>query len=260
MKPNSHNRGKRLKPPLVDISAEVDRLRRHHVILGIVFVLVLLPVPNAKAQYDTRLYHNETLRSQRIMSTLNKYYYANLTAGSWTVVVQMDGLWGLNFAVTVRDRDTSAVLAEAAGSSISLPFTLDEDTLVNILVEQVGGISGYFNIGVYNGFDAIVASYGIWLIIIPAAVIGLIVVVGYRGRSRVRATDEDGMQVEAPDFVIPQRYRQQAETSDIRTVRLPAKCPSCGASLSQEDIDWTGPLEAKCNYCGSVVRARLEQL
>ncbi len=59
---------------------------------------------------------------------------------------------------------------------------------------------------------------------------------------------------------VPVSAEQERTDSDIRTVRLPTKCPSCGAALSPEDIDWVGPLEAKCNYCGGVVRARLESL
>ncbi len=67
--------------------------------------------------------------------------------------------------------------------------------------------------------------------------------------------------MEAPESAIPRSRWTRAEgASEIRTVRLPSKCPSCGATLSPEDIDWIGPLEAKCAYCGGVVHARLERL
>ena len=68
--------------------------------------------------------------------------------------------------------------------------------------------------------------------------------------------------MEAPSYAIPQ-YHQGSVRSDgtqIKTVRLPEKCPSCGASLSHEGIDWTGPLEAKCTYCGSTVKAQFENI
>ena len=58
------------------------------------------------------------------------------------------------------------------------------------------------------------------------------------------------------------RYRGQrrSDGSEMTTVRLPEKCPSCGASISQEGINWTGPLEAECSYCGSTLRATFERV
>ncbi|TFF91635.1 hypothetical protein EU545_03410 [Candidatus Thorarchaeota archaeon] len=65
--------------------------------------------------------------------------------------------------------------------------------------------------------------------------------------------------MQAPSHAIPERYQGgRSDGPDMRTVRLPATCPSCGANLSQESIDWVGPLEAKCNYCGATVRAKFE--
>lgn len=71
-----------------------------------------------------------------------------------------------------------------------------------------------------------------------------------------------GWTTEAPSFVIPDRHRgrRRSDGSEIRTVRLPERCPSCNASLTHEDIDWTGPLEARCNYCGGTVRASFESV
>ncbi len=63
-----------------------------------------------------------------------------------------------------------------------------------------------------------------------------------------------------PTFQTQQSAPTRSDGSDIRTVRLPSKCPSCGAALSPEGIDWVGPMEAKCTYCGGVVHAKLERL
>jgi hypothetical protein len=66
--------------------------------------------------------------------------------------------------------------------------------------------------------------------------------------------------LEAPSFVIPESRRGYSDGVEMKTVRLPDKCPSCGASLSPEGIDWVGPLEARCNYCGGTVKAHFESV
>jgi tetratricopeptide (TPR) repeat protein len=35
---------------------------------------------------------------------------------------------------------------------------------------------------------------------------------------------------------------------------LPGKCPSCGAPLKPDQVNWLGPQSAECPYCGSVVK------
>ncbi|TFF67542.1 hypothetical protein EU520_01445, partial [Candidatus Thorarchaeota archaeon] len=115
------------------------------------------------------------------------YYFANLSAGSWTVVVKSDSFWGMSFTIAVSDANTSAILAETPAPSendASLQFALEEDAVVNIVVEEVAGEGGFFDIGVYDDFNAIVATYGIWLIVVPVLVIGLIVAVAVCVRSR----------------------------------------------------------------------------
>jgi predicted RNA-binding Zn-ribbon protein involved in translation (DUF1610 family) len=37
--------------------------------------------------------------------------------------------------------------------------------------------------------------------------------------------------------------------------RTPPICPSCGADINTETVDWVGPLQAKCPYCGATVDA-----
>lgn len=71
-----------------------------------------------------------------------------------------------------------------------------------------------------------------------------------------------GFTTAAPSFVIPERQRGQTRSdgSEMTTVRLPERCPSCGAAISHEGIDWVGPLEAKCTYCGGTLRATFERV
>ncbi len=61
---------------------------------------------------------------------------------------------------------------------------------------------------------------------------------------------------------LPDAYRPPGRTdgAQMKTVRLPERCPSCGGSLSHESIDWVGPMEAQCTYCGGTVRARFEDV
>jgi hypothetical protein len=52
--------------------------------------------------------------------------------------------------------------------------------------------------------------------------------------------------------------RQATKVIEFRTReyihQVPAVCPTCGAALSNESVNWVGPMEAECDYCG----ARLE--
>ena len=68
-----------------------------------------------------------------------------------------------------------------------------------------------------------------------------------------------GFVIEPPSFVIPDR-QGRSDGPEMKTVRLPDRCPSCNAALSHEGIDWVGPMEAKCNYCGGTVKARFENV
>ncbi|MHA1795879.1 MAG: hypothetical protein ACTSUK_07195 [Promethearchaeota archaeon] len=35
---------------------------------------------------------------------------------------------------------------------------------------------------------------------------------------------------------------------------LPDECPSCKAKISQQDVKWSGPLQAACSYCGFAIK------
>ena len=114
-------------------------------------------------------------------------------------------------------------------------------------------------------FDTFFNFFNIMFIIVPIIFVVVFVIIAVtvcRGGIGIARTVSQGFRVEAPSFVIPDRYRdhRRSDGSQMTTVRLPDKCPSCGATVTQEGIDWTGPLEAKCSYCGGVLRATFEQV
>jgi hypothetical protein len=72
-------------------------------------------------------------------------------------------------------------------------------------------------------------------------------------------------QKEAKKLGMPSEVKQTGPVSSSPTVvrvdrriiyQVPSKCPECGASLSNEDVDWVGPLQAKCPFCRTTVEAK----
>ncbi|TFH03714.1 MAG: hypothetical protein E4H14_16240 [Candidatus Thorarchaeota archaeon] len=113
--------------------------------------------------------------------------------------------------------------------------------------------------------DSFFGNFMTIFIIISIVFVIIFVVVIFsvcRGGAGIARGVARGFTMDAPSFAIPDRYRGQTRSdgSEMTTVRLPEKCPSCGAGISQNEIDWTGPLEAKCNYCGGTLRAKFERV
>jgi hypothetical protein len=40
---------------------------------------------------------------------------------------------------------------------------------------------------------------------------------------------------------------------------LPTKCPQCLGPISYEKVDWVGPRQAQCPYCGHVVELEVQE-
>jgi hypothetical protein len=101
---------------------------------------------------------------------------------------------------------------------------------------------------------------GLTFFFVPIVIIMIIIMMLRFFRAGQRIVD--GFRMEAPRLAIPERERGQMRSNgtEIRTVRLPNECANCGAHLSPKDIDWVGPLEAECNYCGATVRAQFEKI
>lgn len=45
------------------------------------------------------------------------------------------------------------------------------------------------------------------------------------------------------------------ESSRRVVFEIPRECPSCGASLNSEQVEWIGPLQAQCPYCLATIEA-----
>ncbi len=107
----------------------------------------------------------------------------------------------------------------------------------------------------FDGFFDFIGIIMIISILIPF-VICIVIIFACKG-SRAAS----GFVIEPPSFVLPQgRAGTRSDGAQIKTVRLPEACSQCGASLSHEGIDWVGPMEAKCNYCGGTVKANFENI
>jgi hypothetical protein len=46
-----------------------------------------------------------------------------------------------------------------------------------------------------------------------------------------------------------------AQAAPTRSSILPTHCPSCGAALKPDEVEWLDEVTAECEYCGSPVRA-----
>ncbi len=247
---------------------------------------------------QTSLTPNETLEEEQIIARSNyggpKDYVVSLSAGHWTVIITRF-LFSMPVNITVATdlgfSDIITVSGEGYGDFREADFTLSSSTTVYILVQE-NTLPGYdddpglvYNIGVYDDdhiatltttptttttTDTIPEPESMLMLTIVMGIIVLTIVGAFllRRRSKEGPTKEVRMPptppetftVHAPEHVIPPEHRVRADGADIRTVRLPTKCPECGAVVSHETIDWVGPLEAACNYCGATVRAKFERI
>src|SRR5689334_19333827 len=46
----------------------------------------------------------------------------------------------------------------------------------------------------------------------------------------------------------------ETQSTPVRRPTLPTHCPSCGAALKPDEVDWLDEVTAECEYCGSPVR------
>jgi hypothetical protein len=57
----------------------------------------------------------------------------------------------------------------------------------------------------------------------------------------------ESMQAKHPATVPP------GGPEEPRRVSLPLKCPSCGATVRPDEVEWIGDARAVCDYCGSLL-------
>jgi len=207
------------------------------------------------------------------------HYVADLDAGHWTVIVDSDSFWDLEVKITVAtDSGYTNVIAESGtdyGNFPQVDFDLVSNSTVYIGVTEnsvYSDTSGFYSMGVYDdahipGFFQSLDLFD-WIFIIILASILIPLFCGLfacrRSRRSVQTSRRmmDSILVEAPIHAIPDEHQESTMThgSQTTTVRLPLKCPSCGAEVSHESVDWVGPLEAQCSYCGGTMRATFERI
>jgi hypothetical protein len=250
--------------------------RRQTILMAsfIASLFILLGTVSAQAS----LVANITRENEYLWGTSPNSYVADLDAGHWTVVVNSDSFWDLEVKITVAtDSGYTTVIAESGtgyGNYPSVDFNLASNSTVYIRVSEnsvYSDTSGFYRIGVYDdahipGFFQSLSFFEIMILfMVLAFVLPLIICIVLIRRSRRTSLPQrkaESILIEAPMHAIPDDHQGSVQTHGTRTttVRLPVECPSCGAQISHESVDWTGPLEARCSYCGATIRASLENI
>jgi hypothetical protein len=71
----------------------------------------------------------------------------------------------------------------------------------------------------------------------------------------VHPADFNWEQVKQSALENPEGTLQNLKTSRSRSKQwLPVNCPHCGGSISTQNVEWLSRYEAKCPYCGSVLK------
>lgn len=113
--------------------------------------------------------------------------------------------------------------------------------------------------GVGVGIDAFIMGAPLIFVLVP---IGIGTVGCLFGVAALKG-GMNGTMPSPPSFEIPSSSEMghvigQRMTSSGKKIvyQVPAKCPDCGANLSEEGIEWVGPLKARCPYCSATVDAQ----
>ena len=76
------------------------------------------------------------------------------------------------------------------------------------------------------------------------------------GKRVITELDERGLSKEASELEVLLKTLMPSETlldiSERRTV-LPTHCPSCGAAVLPDEVEWLDDVTAECAYCGSPI-------
>lgn len=80
------------------------------------------------------------------------------------------------------------------------------------------------------------------------------------GERIVAELRERGLNAEADEVASVLRNNAQAPAAKEAAAPqkrgiLPTHCPSCGAAVRPDEVDWLDDVTAECDYCGSPVRA-----
>lgn len=70
-----------------------------------------------------------------------------------------------------------------------------------------------------------------------------------------RGLTKESAEVEAwLKTVLPSMLAMKAQATQTKKPILPTHCPSCGAPLRPDEVEWLDEITAECGYCGSPVR------
>ncbi len=118
-----------------------------------------------------------------------------------------------------------------------------------------------------TGFAAIQISQSgapIFFVLMPIGMmlLGVIIFAAIIVQSRANKARRAEFQALPPtfDFSSPAETTTTSSTSDPVVYRPPVRCPHCGAPLSDETVEWVGPLQIMCPSCGHTVDAEKKQL
>ena len=72
---------------------------------------------------------------------------------------------------------------------------------------------------------------------------------------RERGLDKEAAEIEAW-MNSPEASLSGTESQEIPVKRpvLPTHCPSCGAAVRPDEVEWLDEVTAECAYCGSPIR------
>ncbi|HMZ08705.1 MAG TPA: hypothetical protein PK078_13905 [Anaerolineales bacterium] len=81
------------------------------------------------------------------------------------------------------------------------------------------------------------------------------------GQRIIHELREHGRNAEADEIAqvlknnVPQTKDNEPTAISTPKPILPTHCPSCGAAVRPDEVDWLDEMTAECDYCGSPVRA-----
>jgi hypothetical protein len=82
---------------------------------------------------------------------------------------------------------------------------------------------------------------------------------GQRAVAELRQQGLDSEAKEILDFIqahLPQDFDLAMPPALARRPLLPTHCPSCGAVVEPDEVEWLDEATAECDYCGSPIRAQ----
>jgi hypothetical protein len=99
------------------------------------------------------------------------------------------------------------------------------------------------------------APFPVYLIPFGMGLFGIFMCIAIaRGQTGMAKESAGGFTIESADSTYEQ-YRARAVRRDGERIlfQVPSRCPECDASISQESVDWVGPLQAECPYCHTTI-------